>query len=245
MIERVSASYADHVIIANHIWLEKITARSVAAEKCSAFLNYPDPLVFHSGLRKRTRDTTFVVVYPGTLNWHQGLDIAVKAVSLLGDSVPKFELHIYGEGSSKTPVEKLAAKLGLEGRVIFHDPLPLREIAGIMANADLGLVPKRNNSFGGEAFSTKILEFMALGVPVVVANTTIDKYYFDESVVRFFNAGDEQDLALVLRESYECRQQGLQRAAKALEFVQTMSWESKQGEYLSLVNTLACKSGGN
>ncbi|HEY4281634.1 MAG TPA: glycosyltransferase, partial [Chthoniobacterales bacterium] len=67
--------------------------------------------------------------------------------------------------------------------------------AGVIESADLGIVPKRNDSFGNEAFSTKILEFMATGVPVIVSDTLIDKYYFDDSIVCFFQAGNEQDLA--------------------------------------------------
>ena len=58
--------------------------------------------------------------------------------------------------------------------------LPLRAIASMMADADLGVVPKRNDSFGGDAFSTKILEFMALGVPLLVADTRIDRHYFND-----------------------------------------------------------------
>ncbi len=39
-----------------------------------------------------------------------------------------------------------------------------------MWRADLGVVPKRAEGFGNEAFSTKILEFMACGVPVLVSS---------------------------------------------------------------------------
>ena len=64
-----------------------------------------------------------------------------------------------------------------------------------MAEADLGIVPKRNDSFGDEAFSTKILEFMASGVPVVVSSTRVDRHYFNDKVVRFFPSGDIGRLA--------------------------------------------------
>ena len=51
-----------------------------------------------------------------------------------------------------------------------------------MAEADFGIVPKRSEGFGNEAFSTKIFEFMALGIPVIAADTKIDKYYFNDSL---------------------------------------------------------------
>ena len=64
--------------------------------------------------------------------------------------------------------------------------IPLERVAETMATVDLGVVPKRNDSFGNEAFSTKIMEFMAMGVPVLVSNTRIDQHYFNERLVHFF-----------------------------------------------------------
>ena len=91
--------------------------------------------------------------------------------------------------AAKESLVNLANDLELDGSVQFFKPTSVREIAAIMAQADLGVVPKRADSFGNEAYSTKIMEFMAVGVPVVVSNTKVDRYYFDESVVRFFESG--------------------------------------------------------
>lgn len=237
-VEKLSATFADHVIIANDLWLEKITARSIAKEKCSSYINYPDLTVFNPSLKTARKDDKFIMIYPGTLNWHQGLDIAVNAFNLIKDKAENIELHIYGEGSSKEELRKQIVDLKLQNQVFLNSPLPLREIASIMANADLGIVPKRNDFFGGDAFSTKIFEFMALGVPVVVADTRIDKYYFNESLVRFFNAGDFDDLARVMLEAYHNREKNDQLASQALKFAQQHSWGTKQGDYLALVNRL-------
>ena len=65
----------------------------------------------------------------------------------------------------------------------------------LMANADLGVVPKRADGFGNEAHSTEIMEFMSQGVPVIASRTKIDTYHFDDSVVRFFLSGDVRGLA--------------------------------------------------
>jgi glycosyltransferase involved in cell wall biosynthesis len=114
----------------------------------------------------------------------------------------------------------------------------LREIASVMANADLGVVPKRNDFFGGEAFSTKTLEFMALGVPLVVADTRIDRLYFDESLVRFFAAGDEKDLARAIANAYKDRALSARLAARALGYARQNSWAEKSADYLKIVETL-------
>lgn len=237
-VEKLSTAFADHVIIANDLWLEKITERSIAREKCTAFINYPDFSVFNTDLKTRKADGKFIMIYPGTLNWHQGLDIAVNAFDMIKEKASNIELHIYGEGSDKAQLQKQVADLELVGKVFINPPLPLREIAAVMANADLGIVPKRNDSFGGDAFSTKILEFMALGVSVVVADTRIDKHYFNDNLVRFFSAGDANDLARVILDAYHNRELNNHLAAQAYTFVHQLGWDTKKIDYLRIISRL-------
>src|SRR5262249_13851784 len=79
-IERGSARFADRVIIANHLWLEKYASRTGANGKCSVMINNVDTEIFRS--RPRTRkDGKFLIIFPGGLQWHQGLDIAIRAFS--------------------------------------------------------------------------------------------------------------------------------------------------------------------
>lgn len=239
LVERVSAAFADHVIAANDLWLQKIATRSAPAGKCSVFINHPDLSIFDCKLRNRSDDGRFVMIYPGTLNHHQGLDIAIRAFARACTECPNIEFHIHGEGSAKPGLARLVSELHLENRVFLRSPLPIREIATLMANADLGVVPKRNDSFGGEAFSTKILEFMALRTPIVVSRTRIDAHYFDESLLRFFEASDEEDLARAMSSAYRDRAEGARLAGNAYDFVTGISWANKRHEYLKLVGELS------
>jgi glycosyltransferase involved in cell wall biosynthesis len=238
LVEQLSSWFSDHVIAANDIWMQRLVQRSTRSEKCTSFINYPDPGVFHPGLRVRTDDGRFIISYPGTLNWHQGLDIAVNAFAIALERAPAMEFHIYGEGSSKPELSRLVKELKLEGKVLLNDPLPLREIASIMANADLGVIPKRADSFGGEAFSTKILEFMALGVPVLAASTRIDRYYFTDELLRFFKSSDIDALAVAMVDAYQNRAVGSVRAANALAFIEHNNWSTKKRDYLDIVDKL-------
>lgn len=122
--------------------------------------------------------------------------------------------------------------------VIFHEPLSLREIAKVVSAADLGVVPKRADSFGNEAYSTKIMEFMSLGVPVVVSATRVDRYYFDDSVVRFFTSGDVDMLATAMYEvltDNELRDSLIQNASA---YAKQNSWERHKDAYLELIDCL-------
>src|SRR5260370_2506439 len=47
LTERLSIAFSDHVIIANHLWQERLVSRSVRREKCTAIVNYPDPRIFY------------------------------------------------------------------------------------------------------------------------------------------------------------------------------------------------------
>jgi glycosyltransferase involved in cell wall biosynthesis len=182
------------------------------------------------------------MLYPGSLSWHQGLDIAIRAFAKISRFAPQAEFHIYGDGSSKQELLELVKNLGVESQVRMSPARSLREIAQIMETADLGVVPKRNDSFGNEAFSTKTLEFMAMGVPVVVSETMVDRYYFDDSVVKFFRSGDEGDLAHCMLEMIDDSEARQRLVENANRFVKSLDWTARQHEYLELVDQLVLRA---
>ena len=239
-VEFISARLADHVILSNHLWLDRYTQRSASPEKCSVFINHVDRRIFRPQERL-PRSGGPIVIYPGGLQWHQGLDIAIRAFALLKQRLPEARFHIYGEGACKGELIELANELGLKEEVKFFEPMSMQAIARVVAKADLGVVPKRANTFGNEAYSTKIMEFMSLGVPVVVSDTQVDRYYFDESLVRFFRSGDEQDLAQTMYEVLTDSQLRASMIRRANEYVEIENWDNYKGKYLGLVDALIAR----
>jgi len=236
-VERMSATFADHVIAANHIWLKRLCERSVKSADCTVILNFPDTDIFHFRGRNRN-DHKFIILYPGTLNYHQGVDLAVHAFQRIADKIPEAEFHIYGDGDQVDFLKTLISDLNLQDRVFLKGGRSLQEIAVIMENSDLGIVPKRNDGFGNEAFSTKIFEFMSLDVPVIVSETAVDRYYFNDSIVKFFKSNDEECLAeamLLLIKNPELRRK---LVCNAREFIQDYTWEKNKSIYLDLVDSL-------
>ncbi len=236
-MEKMSIAFSDHLIIANHIWQEKLLSRSVSANKCSVYLNYPDQNIFYT--RKRTRDNNkFIIIYPGTLNWHQGIDIAVKALAPVVKQNPNVEFHIYGHGPEKHKILRLAEELGILNHIHMMPIIPLERIADAISNADLGLVPKRKDSFGNEAFSTKIFEFMSLGIPVIAADTKIDKYYFNDSMIMFFESGNFKDLTEKLIAVIKSSKIRKNLIKNGFECIEENSWEVHKIRYYNLVDSL-------
>ncbi len=241
--ERASASVADHVIVASPLWIDRVARRSAPRRKCTMIWYTPDPAVWYPRPGRR-RDGKFVILYPGTLNWHQGVDIAIRAFPLILKHIPEAELHIRGNGADRLRLERLARELGVEGAVRFFDPVPLDQAVGVMSACDVGIVPKRASSgFGDEAASTKIWEFLALGVPVVASRTRIESVFFDDRHVRFFESGNAQALAEAVVSVW--RDPVLRRnlIQNGLDYIRGDGGRRHLAEYLRLVDQLGGRSG--
>jgi glycosyltransferase involved in cell wall biosynthesis len=239
LVERLSILYSSHVIISNHLWQKKLISRSVRAEKCTALINYPDPAIFHRRDGEEPNPDAFVLCYPGTLAWHQGLDIATEAMARLRDRAPNVKLLLVGDGPERERLRQMIVDRKLEDRVSLTGLVPLEKVAEIMATIDAGVVPKRTDSFGNEAFSTKIMEFMAMGVPVIASRTRIDEYYFNNDLVQFFSSGDPGDLAEKIIDLVENRARRETLRANASHFIAANNWGVHKNEYFQLVDCLA------
>ena len=237
IIERSAAHFSTHVIISNHLWYGKVTNRSVDEAHCSTFINYIDLKLFHQ--RDRTRkDGPFVVIFPGGFQWHQGLDLAIRAFKEFLKTVPNAEFRIYGHGDQKENLLQLIKELDLEQRVKIYGVVEVHEVPELLANADLGVVPKRANSFGNEAYSTKIMEFMSQGLPVVVSRTKIDSFYFTDKEVLFFESDNVQQMATAMVElaTNTAARERLVEGGK--RYIAANNWNVRKSEYLSLVDRL-------
>jgi glycosyltransferase involved in cell wall biosynthesis len=79
---------------------------------------------------------------------------------------------------------------------------------------------------------------MSLGVPIIVSKTKIDQYYFNESVVKFFEPENEEDLADAMLSLLKNSEDRNALARNALKFVAKKSWAVKKQIYLDLINVL-------
>ncbi|MFP4013483.1 MAG: glycosyltransferase family 4 protein [Chitinispirillaceae bacterium] len=238
LMEKLSMAFSDHVIVANHIWHQRLITRSVSPRKCSVVMNYPDPHIFVPSCQKRFPRKRFVMVYPGTLSIHQGLETAIRAVDRLKKKIPELEFRIYGKGTDEEYFLNLVRELGLEDRVIFNGIVPIERLPQVIAQADMGVEPKLSRTFGNEAFSTKILEFMAMGVPVVASDTLVHTHYFDNSQLQFFRSEDVDDLVSCILRVKTNGQLRSRLVRNSLKFMKENNWEVKKHLYHSVVDSL-------
>ncbi len=246
LLEKMATQYSDLTIVAHDMLRKRVIERDGIPEKnCVALLNYPSMTLFKPTLKKNNNEE-FKIIYPGTISYQHGIDIAIKAMSIVKQEAKFIKLDIYGSSRSAAYYRELTMlirDLGLSETVSFHGVVPFDNMCTILAEADIGIVPKRGGVFGSEAFSTKILEFMAAGLPVVVSKTKIDEYYFDNSMVMFFEPEDHVDLAKCILELSRNSEKRKMLARKGKEFIEKNNWEIKSQKYLSIINKLTEKPG--
>jgi glycosyltransferase involved in cell wall biosynthesis len=239
-VEKWCTAFVTHVIAPTELWRERLTSRSVPSHKCSVVRYLPDPTLFPEfSARTERSDGKFIILYPGSLNWHKGVDVAIRAFGWASAELPNAELHIYGEGPEKSSLIALTHELNLGEKIRFYDSVAKPDIAKIMKQASLAVEPKRAScDFSNEAASTKCLEFMRLGVPIIVSDTKINRHHFDDSTVYFFSSENESELcAAIVRLSRDAELRN-SLISNAIQYSRKNDWSRKKYEYISLVESI-------
>jgi glycosyltransferase involved in cell wall biosynthesis len=110
-------------------------------------------------------DGRFLVTFAGILGIAQALPAALEAAGLLGQSA---DFLLVGDGPMKSILLDLARERGLEN-VRFHPQVPLEEIPPILAASDVLLVTLSAHPTFEQFVPSKLIDFMAVGRPVVVS----------------------------------------------------------------------------
>lgn len=241
-VEHVSTGFADQVITAGEPFRRRLIRRSVPTEKITVVMNSADPSLFQAVQRKEARDGNsdcLTLMYHGGIFHRYGLDLAVRAVDQLRCDIPDLHFFIYGEGDAVPEVRSLIAQLHLEKHVHLEGFVPIDDIPSLIARADLGLVPYRQNPFTDMLFPTKAFEYIVMGVPVVMARTEAVVDLFSDIPDLFVEPANVDDLAsriLALYRDPQRRRRLLERSESAYL---PYSWSSQREQYLSLMHRLA------
>jgi glycosyltransferase involved in cell wall biosynthesis len=238
-MEKFSVRLADYVTVPNDVWRYRLVSRSTPREKCSVIYYCADPEIFFP--RPRSANERFTMVYHGSLSAHQDLDLAIRAFVLIKGCIPEVQFEIFGEGPEESRLKKLVEDLSLRGRITIHPPLPAEDISKVIANCDLGIATRRTClQFADEACNTKIIEFMAVGVPVIATRTKADQGYLSDSVVQFVASGDAQQLADTVIMLIRDRDRRKELVINASEFIAKKGWASRR-TFLKVVDDLVSK----
>lgn len=237
-VERISCSFADHILVVTEIWRQRLVERSVQGKKCTVLMNLPDERLFKStphiaGLEKKH----FNLIYHGTLVHRYGVDIAIRAVNIL--NIPEIRLNIIGEGEELATLIKLVYELGLEDKVYFSKKfIPVNAIPELISKMDVGIVPNRLNNFTKDILNAKLLEYVAMGIPVIASRTRGIEYYFDNTMVAFFESGNAEELAQKIVWLYNNPEERTKLVVNAKKFLTQYHWMAEKEKYYNIISAL-------
>ena len=237
--ERISTRFADAVITVHEPGRELLLGRGVGID--AVIMNSPDEQLFpRRSSTPRLKDGELRLISHGTLLERYGFDTAIRAVAILRSRFPKVRLTIVGDGDFASVLRSLVKELDLEDHVELLGFLPLDAIAGLVAQAHVGIAANKIDDFTRLILPTKLLEYVAVGVPAVVARAPAVMRYFDDSCVTYFRSEDEQDLARAIEELASDLDAAASMAERAASrFLPVYGWEQMRRRYVRLVEQLA------
>ena len=181
MLERLSFAVADISIATN------LSYRSIALER-----GRMDPqrvFVVRSGpnlARMRIipgnpvlkKGRKYCVGYVGVMGRQEGIQYLLEAAHYVVKQVGRVDVQfcLAGAGPELATLEALAGTLGVSDYVTFHGRVPDQLLLEILNTADVCVNPDAYNPMNDKSTMNKIMEYMALGKPVVQFDLTEGRF---------------------------------------------------------------------
>jgi glycosyltransferase involved in cell wall biosynthesis len=242
-IERGACLFADRVITVHEPYRDELAANGVPPEKIVVVMNAPPPAVVELGriAAANGRDSgSFVVAYHGTVTHWYGVDLIIQALARLEDRIPNLRGLILGEGDALSSAEALAHEEGIASRIEFPSTLLSQaEAVCRIAGASCGVIPNRDSRLNRFALSSKLLEYVALDIPVVVSRLETLAAHFDSDEVTFFDPGDAESLAEAIAWVAEHPVEARGKAERARRRAEVYSWPASQARLLETLSHTA------
>jgi glycosyltransferase involved in cell wall biosynthesis len=237
--EKASLRFASRVVTVHEPLREALLRTGVDRDRTHVVMNAPDlGLLLPDRSRHEPHDRT--LLYAGTVAARYGVDVALEAVAQLTGEIPAIRLRVVGDGDLSPKLARRGATLGIADRLSLDGPVPFTEIPGIVGSSWVGVQPHRSDPLMAFSVSTKILEWCALGLPVVAPRTPGLLHFFGEDDLWWMAPGSLEDLCGRLLEIHKDPEAAAERAARARETaLARFDWERERRGLVELVKALA------
>jgi glycosyltransferase involved in cell wall biosynthesis len=227
-VERLSCALAHQVITVHEPYRAELVKHGVPAAKVRVVMNSADDAVLCRARETAPfmkRSAGFRLAYHGTLTPWYGADLIVDAVAALRQAGLDIDAVIIGDGDQVASLREQVARLGIEDYVHLSGRyLPIETAIATAAAADCGVIPNRPSEINRFALSSKLFEYVAVGVPVVVSRLQTLSAYFSSDEVSFFEPDDAGSLANAVRWVYEHPHEARAQASRAAIRAEEYSW---------------------
>jgi glycosyltransferase involved in cell wall biosynthesis len=148
----------------------------------------PDP--------KLKRGRKYLVGYVGVMGRQEGIDLLLQAVRSVVYCRGRHDIHfgIVGGGTALEEMKVLARELGIDDYVTFTGRVPDEQLLAMLNTADVCVNPDVANEMNDKSTMNKIMEYMALGKPIVQFDLTEGRFSAQDASL-YARRNDPRDMA--------------------------------------------------
>lgn len=199
-LERATFFAADVVISTNESYRSIAMARGkVAPERIFVVRSGPDIRKWPHpppGNKAFRNGKKHLVAYLGVMGQQEGIDLLLSAAEKLiyQRDVRDIQFLLIGDGSARAELERLRDNLNLNEYVTFTGRISDADMISAIGEADICVNPDKPSELNDKSTMNKIVEYMALGKPIVQFDLSEGRYSaLDASL--YANPGDIDDFA--------------------------------------------------
>lgn len=170
VLHKVVMPRSDHVFVQSEQMKKDLASIGIEPSKMTPVLMGVATGMLGWAQRNKVEVESNKIVYIGSFASVRKLDTIIRAFSQVVKDVPLAKLYMVGDGdvpSERAALEQLAEDLGLRDSVIFTGFVPMEQAWMHAKTAAVCLSPFFPTPILASASPTKLVEYMALGRPIV------------------------------------------------------------------------------
>jgi len=191
----------------------------VKSEKISIIPNGVDLLLFNTATEKNQKK----IVFAGAMYYHRGLDILLEAIPFVIKKISDAKFVLLGSGAEMNKLKKIVSDNNLENSVEFKGWIKREEIPKNISDASIGIGPLRLTDVTSRALPIKVLEYMAVSLPIIAQKGTLPTDVLENGKNGYFieNSNDlAEKIILLLNQPKKVESMGNQSS----KMVQKFDW---------------------
>ncbi|GAB4026569.1 glycosyltransferase [Spirosoma gilvum] len=237
-IDQLARKYC-YLIFTEHGYL---TTYTHLARPYEVIYNYPLPDFlepFRTPYQPNANQPSFF--YLGLLSFERAFDTLVEALALLKLTCPNFVVHLFGNRTfSDEELAALPRFSEVKENLRFYGYTDQREAFRYAAGATAGLALLKPLGDYPESYTTKLFEYMTLGLPVITSNFPLYKQVVEQHECGFcVSPNDPLQIAEAIRYLIEHPDESRSMGQRGLEAVgQHYNWSSEARKLLSFYDRI-------
>jgi glycosyltransferase involved in cell wall biosynthesis len=182
----------------------------------------------------------YLVGYVGVMGKQEGIDYLLRAARHIVFEMKREDVHfgLVGGGTSLEEMKAYATELGLADHVTFTGRVPDQEMLEMLNTADVCVNPDVANEMNEKSTMNKIMEYMALGKPIVQFDLAEGRFSARDASL-YARKNDERDMAekiVTLLDDEQTRNNMGQYGRRRVE--ETLAWEHEAPTLLAAYDLL-------